>query len=107
MKTLQEIKDKYAIEQGYEDWEYLLRKNYWNDGDIELHWTEICIRAQKEALEKAAKSGNRFFKTAEMRDLETQLSKEEISYSRMIEIINEKADVFYRTSIPNEQNLIR
>ena len=56
MKTLQEIKNQYAQEQRYEDWEHLLRKNYWNDGDIEVHWTEICILAQKAALEKAAEN---------------------------------------------------
>ena len=35
-------------------------------------------------------------KTALLRDLEIQLSKEEISYSRMVEILNEKAVEYAR-----------
>ena len=53
---LQTLKNQYAQEQGYEDWEHLLRKNYWSDGDIEIHWAEVCILAQKAALEKAAEN---------------------------------------------------
>lgn len=109
MKTLQEIKNNYAQEHGYEDWEGL-RIEFYGDARplrIEGFMDEICIRAQKVALENAAESRNKFFRTAEMRDLEIQLRKEEISYSRMIEIINEKAVGFYRTSITNPENLIR
>lgn len=48
METLQEIKNNYAQEQGYEDWEVFLnhyggRHPEWFD----QHWDEICIRAQK------------------------------------------------------------
>lgn len=53
MKTLQEIKDKYAIEQGYKDWESIRNKPGYV---VESHMDEICIRAQKEALEKAAEN---------------------------------------------------
>lgn len=56
MKTLQEIKEKYAIEQGYEDWTELVIINELNADKLDRHWTEICIRAQKEALEKAAEN---------------------------------------------------
>lgn len=56
MKTLQEIKDTYAQEQGYEDWVELVIINELNSDRLDKHWTEICIRAQKEALEKAAEN---------------------------------------------------
>ena len=56
MKNLQEIKNTYAIEQGYEDW-----REFSLDGmrvvyDMEFHMDEVCIRAQKVALEKAAEN---------------------------------------------------
>jgi hypothetical protein len=38
---------------------------------------------------------DRFLKTAELRDLESMLAKEEISYSKMVELINLKAQVWY------------
>lgn len=56
MKNLQEIKDTYAQEQGYEDWEDL-RIEFYGDARplrIEEFMDEICIRSQKAALEKAA-----------------------------------------------------
>lgn len=59
MNTLKEIKKAYAIEQGYEDWETFL--NYYGGRHPEWfdqHWTEICIRAQKAALEKAAENAD-------------------------------------------------
>ena len=80
MKTLQEIKNNYAQEQGYEDWDTFL--NYYGGRHPEWfdqHMTEICIRAQKEALEKAA-------------------NKEELSYEGFFVI---------RESITNPENLIR
>ena len=55
MKTLQEIKNHYAQEQGYEDWEDLIEDN-WKTILMESHMNEICIRAQKAALEKAAEN---------------------------------------------------
>lgn len=57
MKNLQEIKNTYAIEKGHEDWESFL--NYYGGRHPEWfdqHWTEICIRAQKVALENAAEN---------------------------------------------------
>ena len=38
---------------------------------------------------------DKFLKIAEMRDLEKQVSEDKISYSRMIEIINLKAQKHY------------
>ena len=54
MKNLQEIKNTYAIEQGYEDWVDLAIHHDLKADRLDQHWTEICIRAQKLALEKAA-----------------------------------------------------
>lgn len=56
MKNLQEIKDTYAQEQGYEDWTELVIINGLNADKLDRHWTAICIRAQKVALEKAAEN---------------------------------------------------
>ncbi len=39
----------------------------------------------------------KFIITAELRDLEKQVSLGEISYSRMIELLNEKADKWYHS----------
>lgn len=56
MKTLLEIKNNYAQEQGYEDWAELIHSviNHENVKGIhsamiamEYHFNEICIRAQK------------------------------------------------------------
>lgn len=46
------LKNNYAQEQGYEDWETFLnhyggRHPEW----FEQHWTEICIRVEKATLE--------------------------------------------------------
>lgn len=46
MKTLQEIKNTYAQEQGFEDWESVRSKPGYI---VESHMDEICIRAQKVA----------------------------------------------------------
>ena len=48
---LQTLKNNYAQEQGYEDWEQLDMLS--GREEITKHIDEICIRAQKEALEKA------------------------------------------------------
>ena len=54
MKTLLEIKNHYAQEQGYKDWlEYVYAVNT-NQAGFEQVMNEICIRAQKAALKKAA-----------------------------------------------------
>jgi hypothetical protein len=41
----------------------------------------------------------KFFKIAHMRDLENQVARAEISYSRMVEIINDMAYEFYVKSL--------
>ena len=60
MKTLQEIKNHYAQEQGYEDWEDLIEDN-WKTILMESHMNKICIRAQKLALEKASENATMLF----------------------------------------------
>ena len=61
MKTLQEIKNHYAQEQGYEDWMELQEFHSRNPLEIESYMNEICIRAQKEALEKASENATMLF----------------------------------------------
>lgn len=57
MKTILEtIKNAYAIEQGYEDWNEIrkdFRDKFIGFSTLTKHENEICIRAQKAALEKA------------------------------------------------------
>lgn len=53
---LQTLKNTYAQEQECEDWEDLAN-SVQDDLEYEQHWTEICIRAQKAALERAAENG--------------------------------------------------
>lgn len=38
----------------------------------------------------------RFLIISELKDLESQVAKGEISYSRMVEILNEMADEYYK-----------
>ena len=81
--TLNMLKNLYAQEQGYEDWRELQEFHSRNPREIESYMNEICIRAQKIALEKAVENAK-----IEM-DLQTDwyfLNKE---------------------SITNEENLIR
>lgn len=80
MKTLQEIRENYAKENGFADWEQL--DMLAGRQEINEHIDEICIRAQKEALEKA--SDNLMYKT-----------------------VNDRFAVIDRTSITNPENLIR
>ena len=82
MGTLLDIKNTYAQEQGYEDWHelYMLTDSIMI---FQMHMNEICIRAQKEALEKAVENAK-----IEM-DLQTDWY-----------FVNKE-------SITNEENLIR
>lgn len=49
--NLQTIKDTYAQEQDCKDWDELAN-SIQDDLEYEQHWTEICLRVQKAALEK-------------------------------------------------------
>lgn len=80
MENLQEIKNTYAIEQGYEDWESFL--NYYGGRHPEWfdqHWIEICIRAQKAALEKAAENAEIDFVFEPFDDYKAIVDKETIT----------------------------
>ena len=92
MKTLKEIKNTYAQEQGYEDWKELREELYGNVPElrIEKYMDEICIRAQKEALEKASENAKTKTVTVQGQD----------------EYIHDDEVVDY-TSITNPENLIR
>ena len=57
---LQTLKNNYAQEQGYEDWEDLIEDN-WKTILMESYMNEICIRAQKIALEKASENATMLF----------------------------------------------
>ena len=62
METILEIKNHYAQEKGYEDWEVYFINHFASSSFsmtatlsvFEKCMNEICIRAQKAALEKAA-----------------------------------------------------
>ena len=82
MGTLLDIKNNYAQEQGYEDWEDLIEDN-WKTILMESYMNEICIRAQKLALENAAENATM--------NLDFQLDWHSIN----------------KESITNEENLIR
>ena len=91
MKNLQEIKNTYAQELGHEDWKTFL--NYYGGRHpewFEQHWTEICIRAQKAALEKASENA-----TMTVLDFMCDCGQSYNDWS------------IDRTSITNPENLIR
>ena len=56
METLELLNNQYAQEHGYDDWEQLVIINELHSDRLDKYWTEICIRAQKLALEKAAEN---------------------------------------------------
>lgn len=57
MKTLQEIKNNYAQEQGHEDWADLYRTaGYYDERVFFMHEDAVIILAEKAALEKAAEN---------------------------------------------------
>jgi len=60
------------------------------------------MRRKKRTIEQLAKEigvelpKQKCFKVADIRELEKKVILEEISYSRMVEIINEMAENFYK-----------
>ena len=89
MRTLLEIKNHYAQEQGYEDWGDLRDYNQSDGEEMEYYMNEICIRAQKAALECAAENVTTVHHSKQSCD----------------EIV--RAVQYTKHSITNEQNLIR
>lgn len=56
MKTLQEIKNEYAQEHGYEDWADLYRRaGYFDETKFFQHEDAVFVLVQKAVLEKVAK----------------------------------------------------
>jgi hypothetical protein len=79
--TLNTLKNLYAQEQGYVGWETL--RFHSSAFERERQWTEICIRAQKAALEKAAEKLERKIElTSEM-----GMEKENWAFSQSYRII--------------------
>lgn len=94
--TLNTLKNLYAQEQGYEDW-CKLEMRTWSDEQMGIHWTEICIRAQKASLEKAADS-------AEVQHHNTRTGIKTCASGIGG---NDQVYTVDRTSISNPENLIR
>lgn len=90
MKTLLEIKNNYAQEQGYEDWKGLQSDCRHLSGKMESHMDKICIRAQKAYGEKIKESVSTF--------IESDLTVNDIFIDDYVNIISK---------ITNPENLIR
>lgn len=57
MKTLEQIKNDYAKDLGYYDWENLMTEVcYFNNEEFFNHENELLILVQKECLKNAEKS---------------------------------------------------
>lgn len=56
MKTLQQIKDEYAIEQGYKDWAHLMIDCCINAFRVERHTDAVNILSQQQALKNASEN---------------------------------------------------
>ncbi len=89
MKSLQEIKNNYAQEYGYEEWDSLWHAHIHKLLDFEIIMDDICLIAQKAALENAAEN------------VTTVHHANQSSY----EI--ERAVHYTKHSITNKNNLIR
>jgi len=89
--TLNTLKNQYAQEQGYEDWNDFQNNPWLETEGMEGAMNEICIRAQKAALEKAAEKLERKIELAS----EMGMEKENWAFSQSYRIIT------------NPENLIR
>lgn len=91
--NLETLKNNYAQEQGYEDWEQLVMISGLEE--ITKHIGEICILAQKAALENATENA--------------KIKMEEYYVGEVADHIGLTASkhVVDRTSIQNPENLIR
>ena len=81
---LNTLKNQYAQEHGYEDW-YELANSVQDDLEYEQHWTEICLRAQKAALENIA---DRLEREIELTS-EMGMEKENWAFSQSYRIITD------------------
>lgn len=104
--TLDYIKNTYAQEQGYEDWDDLFHAHIHHLLYFELVMNEVCIRAQKAALEKAAETAKIVMKMGDnFIDENYDMEKDELNLNSG-GLVNAKLFVD-RTSITNPENLIR
>lgn len=92
---LQTLKNTYAQDKGYEDWDDLWYAHIHKLLDFEIVMDDICLRAQKAALENAAENA--------------VTTIEEYYVGEVAGHIGMMADrvIIDRCSITNEQNLIR
>lgn len=88
MRTLEHIKDDYAIQQGFANWYELL--TYCNEKYLHHYITEVMILAQKQALQNASDN----VKT-KLKDNVHELS------------MNDDWSEIDKESITNENNIIR
>lgn len=88
--SLLDIKNTYAQELGYKSWSEIMFFNNRNPIAVENHMNEICIIAQKAALEKATENV-----TMKMKDNISELS-----------MMDDWSEID-RKSITNPENLIR
>lgn len=56
MKTLEQIKNDYAVSVGYNNWLDLEYDMYGTAKQISKHWEVICLLIQKECLELASEN---------------------------------------------------
>ena len=81
---LQTLKNNYAQEHGYEDWADLAIHHELKADRLDQHWTEICIRAQKEYGEKIKESVSIF--------IESDLTVDDIFIDDYVNIISKITD---------------
>lgn len=94
METLENLKNTYAQEQGYDNWNHYFVRHFVASSTsrtsslavFEMAMDEICIRAQKAALEKAAE-------------------KAEVEFVHVP--FDDDRPIVDRTSITNPENIIR
>ena len=102
---LNTLKKLYAQDQGYEDWDSIKRKPGYV---VEMHMDEICIRAQKAALGKAAENAecNLYLKSIyrTKRGNHWRKLKEGMEYDPTTNSVMAKIN---KLSITNPENLIR
>lgn len=64
MKTLEQIKNEYAKNIGYGDWENL-DYNVNDSKEFDEHWKNVCVIAQKECL-KLAYENDEFYQDSDL-----------------------------------------
>lgn len=109
METLENLKNTYAQEQGYEDWADLYRRaGYYDETKFFKHEDAVIVLAQKAALEKAAENAecNLYLKSIyrTKRGNHWRKLKEGMEYDPTTNSVMAKIN---RLSITNPENLIR